>query len=149
MTFSWTYAKSLGFSLDGQSKFSIIYAFSKRRYQFCMEKSGSVETIPMMKWSLNVLIECPVTLSRCIPGGASWKSMSLALIYLCKVGEAPFSSIIYAGLSPLASRCSWRSLETHMKLLSNIAFMGRINILLLYYSYKKIDPPPYWRLQGI
>ena len=49
VTFNWEYTKSLGFSIEGRSKFSVIYACSKRRHQFCMGKSVSVEQIPTMK----------------------------------------------------------------------------------------------------
>ena len=102
--FSWTYAKSLGFSIEGRSKFSVISTCSKRRSQFFMGDYGSVEQKPAMKWSLNMLIARSSVLWKCIPGGASWKSMSLALSSLWKEGEASLSSLIYAGLRLLVSR---------------------------------------------
>ena len=41
---------------------------------------------------------------------------------------------MYDGLIPLVSMCSYRSLKTQMNYLSDLAFMGRIKILLLLYS---------------
>ena len=133
--FSWTYYESLGLSLEGRSKFSVISACSKRRSQFFMGKSRFVEKSPVMKWSLNVLIVRSDTLRQCIPRDDSWKSMFLALSSLWKSVEASFSSIIYSGLVPLVGRGSWRSLRTRMNSLSDLSFMGSINILFLSYSY--------------
>ena len=39
------------------------------------------------------------------------------------------------GIIPLVSRCSCRYLKTRMNSLSDIAFIGWIKILFLYYSY--------------
>ena len=89
----------------------------------------------MIKWSLNVIISRSAALWKCIPGGAGWKLMSLDLSYLWKAVEASLSSLIYAGLIPLVSRCSCRSLKTWMNLLYDLALMGRIKILFLSYSY--------------
>ena len=100
-----------------------------------MGDSGSVEKSPAMKWALNVLISCSAIFRKCIPGVDSWKSMPLALSFLWKAGEASFSSLIYYGLIPLMSRCSWRSLKTRTDSLSDLAFMGLTNVLLLSYSY--------------
>ena len=61
--------------------------------------------------------------------------MSLELGYLWKVGEASFSSIVYYVLSPLVSRILFMSLNTWVKFLHDIDFMGRIRILLQFYSY--------------
>ena len=63
--------------------------------------------------------------------------MSLALSYILKVEEDSLSSLVYAGLIPLVSRCSCRSLTNRIYLLYDLTFMGRINILLLSYSYNK------------
>ena len=85
-----------------------------------------------------------------MPRGASCKSISLALSYLWKAGEASLSSLVYYGLRPQVVRCSWRSLKTQMNSISDLVFMGRINIILLSYSCNKLDTCfPYWRLQGI
>ena len=100
-----------------------------------MGKYGSVEQITTMKWYLNVLITRSTALRKCITGGDGWKPMYLDLSSLWKSGEASLSSIMYSGLSPLVSRCSCRSLKTHMNLLYDLAFMGRIKILFLLYSY--------------
>ena len=103
-----------------------------------------------MKWSFNVLIFNYAAMRRCIPGCASWNSMSLALIYIWMAGEASLSSLMCAGLIPLESRWSCRSLNTRMNLLSDIAFMGNINILLLLYSYNTNRYLfSYWGLQVI
>ena len=88
-----------------------------------------------MKWSLNVLIARSDALRRWIHGGASWKLMSSDLSNLCKVGEVSLSSVMCSGLIPLARICSWRSLKTLTNFLSDIFFLGRINILLLWYLY--------------
>ena len=88
-----------------------------------------------MNWSLNLLIARSVALRQCIPGAASWKSMPLYLSSLWKAVEASLSSIMYDGLSLLVSRCSCRYLKTRMNLLSDISFMGRIKIILLFHSY--------------
>ena len=61
--------------------------------------------------------------------------MSLELIYLWKLVEVSFSSIVYAGLIPLMNRFSRRSLKNRMNLLSDLVFMGRIKIIFLSYSY--------------
>ena len=45
---SWAYTERLGFNIEGRIKLSVISAYSNRRSQFCMEKSGSVEKIPTM-----------------------------------------------------------------------------------------------------
>ena len=77
--FSPKESKSLWFSLEGQSKFSVISDCSKRWSWFCMGNLGSVDQIPAMNWSLNVLIGRSAIFWRFIIGGDSWKSMSLAL----------------------------------------------------------------------
>ena len=46
------------------------------------------------------------------------------------------SSIVYYVFSPMVSRCSCMSLNTRVKLQHDIDFMGRIRILLRFYSYK-------------
>ena len=99
--FSFTYAEILGFSLEGRSKFSLISSCSKRRYQFFMGNYKSVEQIPAMKWSLNLLIGNYFALRICIPRSARCKSMSLAMRSFWKAGEPSFCSIIYSGLIPL------------------------------------------------
>ena len=96
-----------------------------------MDKSGCVDQTPVMKLSLNVLIACSAVLQQCIPGGVIWKSISLELGYLWKAVEYSLSSLMYAGSIPLVSRCSCRSLNTCMNSMSDIAFMGRIIILLI------------------
>ena len=58
----------------------------RRRYQFCMGKSGYVDQIPTMKLFLKIIIAHSDALWRCIPSGASWKSMSLDLSPLWKAG---------------------------------------------------------------
>ena len=73
-----------------------------------------------MKLSLNVMIARSATMQRCITGGASWKLMFLALSSLWKAGEVSLSSLMYDGLTPLMSRCSWRSVKTLMNSLSDI-----------------------------
>ena len=47
--FIFTYDDSLGFSLEGQSRFSVIFACSRKWYQFFMGKSGSVDQRSMIK----------------------------------------------------------------------------------------------------
>ena len=114
-----------------------------------MGKSESVEKIPEIKRSLNFLIERSTTLRWCVTVGASWKSMSLALSYALKAGEATLSGIIHAGSSPLVSRCSWRSLNTWINFLIFISW--GVSIYYCYHFHtKQIDTClPYWKLQGI
>ena len=100
-----------------------------------MGNSGYVEKIPAIKWSLNVLIVLSAALLICVPGGGSWKLISLYLSSLWKAGEVSLSSLVYAILIPLVSRCSCRYFKTQMNLLSDLAFMGRIKILFLLYLY--------------
>ena len=69
-----------------------------------MGKYRSVEQIPMMKWSLNVLIALSATLRQFITEGASCKSMSLDLSSLWNSVEASLLILVYAGLIPLVSR---------------------------------------------
>ena len=52
----YAYDESLGFSLEGRSKFSVISACFKRRSHFFMGESMYVEQRPAMKRSLNVII---------------------------------------------------------------------------------------------
>ena len=61
--------------------------------------------------------------------------MHLDLGYLWKEGEASLSSIVYSFLSTLVCRCSCMSLNTPVKSLHDINFMGRTRILLRLYSY--------------
>ena len=88
-----------------------------------------------MKLYLNFPISRSAALRPFIPLGASWKSMSLDSSYLWKAGKAPLYSIVYAGLSPLMSRFSCRSLKTQINYLSDINSMEQIRILCLTYSY--------------
>ena len=100
-----------------------------------------------MKCSLNVLIFHSAIFWQCIPGVDRLKSMSLTLSSIWKAGEASLSSLLYYGVSTLVSRCSWRSLKTRMNSLSDLAFMGLINVLFLScsYIYNRYFFP-YWRL---
>ena len=47
--FSYAWANSLGFNLDGHRRFIVISACSSRRSQFCIGKSGSIAQSPKMK----------------------------------------------------------------------------------------------------
>ena len=100
-----------------------------------MGNSGSVEQTPTMKRSLHIFIAHSAALQRCIYGGASWKSMSLELIYICNKLDVSLTSIMYDVLSPMVSRSSYRSLKNLMNSLSVIYFMGLIKILFLSYLY--------------
>ena len=82
-----------------------------------------------------MLIARSASLQQYIPGGASSKSISLDLTSIWKAGEDSLSIIMYAGLSPLVSRCSCRPLKARPNLWYVIAFMERIMIRLLLYSY--------------
>ena len=55
-----------------------------------MGKSGSVEQIPAIKWSLNVLIASSAALRSCISEGASCKLMSLALSFFGRLERIYF-----------------------------------------------------------
>ena len=83
-----------------------------------------------------MIIERSAALRRCIPRGASWKSMFLDLSSIWKVADDSFSSIMYSGLIPLVSRCSCKSLKNRMNSLSDLDFTVRIKIILISYSYK-------------
>ena len=120
---SWAYTESLVLSIEGRRKLSVISACSNRQCQLYMGKSGSLEQIPEMNWSLKVLIARSAALCKWIYWGYNWKSMLLDLSSLWKSGEVSFSSLIYADLSPLISRCSWRSVKTQTNLLSALDFM--------------------------
>ena len=135
VTFNCACAKSLGFSLEGNSKFNVIHDCYTRWSQCFMGKTGSVEYIPAMKWSLNVLIARSTALRRWITGNYSWNLLSLDLSSIWKAVEDPLSSIMCAGLIPLANRCSCRSLKTQVNLLSDISFIGCIKIILLLFLY--------------
>ena len=62
--------------------FSVISACYRRWFQFFMGEYGSVEQIPMIKLSLNVLISRSAALRQIIPVSASWKSISLDFSFI-------------------------------------------------------------------
>ena len=50
----------------------MIPSCSRRRFQFCIGKSGSVAQIPAMKWFLKVMMARSDELRLCMPRGGSW-----------------------------------------------------------------------------
>ena len=97
----WACAERVGFILGGRRRFNVTMAWGNIRHHKWRGKSLCVDTIPVMKWFLNVCIDLSAAFRWWRCGGTSWKCRFSSSVYYFKFFDHSLSNTCIFGVSPL------------------------------------------------
>ena len=111
---SWACAERVGFILDGRRRFNVATAWGNRRHHKRRGESLCVDTIPTMKWFLNVCIALSAEFRR----STSWDYPFSSSMYSFKTFDHSLSNTCIFGISPL--------LHSHFRIVWYVFLMWRL-----------------------
>ena len=108
----------------------VISVWGSRRHHKCSGKLGFTHSAAM-KWFLNVRIALSAALRRCMPGGASWKSISASTRNCFRSVDASLSSLWSCGRSPAAVSLLYSLAKARKISVADLFFNGSTKMQLL------------------